>query len=160
MKVNLLVEFNRKKYNLNSYLQNLNYDINFYKCPSNSIQKILNYKPIYKYKSISGMFQINAKRKGRLFVNTKLMNNLTKCVAPTLISPFSYWNPFFSYQINQENVVINLHLYCSYLNHVSKKRYIFVNKRFSSFHTWIFFCRFEGFLLQLLKKVLWQIAFI
>ena len=97
MKVNLLVEFNRKKYNVNSYLQNLNYDINFYKCPSNSIQKILNYKPIYKYKSISGMFQINAKRKGRLFVNTKLMNNLTKCVAPTLISPFSYWNPFFSY---------------------------------------------------------------
>ena len=52
MKVNLLVEFNRKKYNLNykshiykiKTMTNLK---NFCKYPSKSTQKILNYKPVY-----------------------------------------------------------------------------------------------------------------
>ena len=52
MKVNLLVEFNRKKYNLNykSHIYKIktmkNYE-NFYKYSSKSIHKILNDKPVY-----------------------------------------------------------------------------------------------------------------
>ena len=52
MKANLLVKFNRKKYNLNyksdiykiKTMTNLK---NFYKYSSKSTHKILNYKPVY-----------------------------------------------------------------------------------------------------------------
>ena len=50
MKVNLLVEFDREKYNLNykSHIYKSETMIeNFYKYPSKSIHKILNYKPVY-----------------------------------------------------------------------------------------------------------------
>ena len=41
------------------------------------INKILNYKPVYKQVPCP---RLNAKKKRWLFVNTKLINNLTKCV--------------------------------------------------------------------------------
>ena len=48
MKVNLPVEFNRENYNLNHkfhiYKIKTMTDINFYKYPSKSIHKVLNYK--------------------------------------------------------------------------------------------------------------------
>ena len=49
--VNLPVEFDREKYNLQSLIffkPNLWYNINLYKYPSQSINKIKNYKPIWK----------------------------------------------------------------------------------------------------------------
>ena len=61
MKVNLLVEFNKEKYNRNykSHVYKIKTDINYYKYPSKSIRKIQNYKLVH----ISAMYQINAKRK-------------------------------------------------------------------------------------------------
>ena len=52
MKVNLLVEFNRKKYNLNDISHINKFKTmaslkNFGKYPSKITQKILNYKPVY-----------------------------------------------------------------------------------------------------------------
>ena len=50
MKVNLLVEFNREKYTLLNYkyhIYKIKTDIIFYKYPSKSIHKILDYKPVY-----------------------------------------------------------------------------------------------------------------
>ena len=99
------------------------------------------------------MFQINAKRKGRLFVNTNLINNLTKCVNPTLFrlfptEPFLFLLDKLRKRCHKFTLILQLSQSCE-----QKKRYIFVNKRFSSFHTWIFFLRFEGFLLQLLNYV-------
>ena len=48
MKVNLLVEFNRGKYNLNykSHIYKIKSDRNFYKYPSKCIHMILNCKPV------------------------------------------------------------------------------------------------------------------
>ena len=52
MKVNLLVEFDRRKYNLNykSHIYKIKTMANlksFYKYPSKSCHKILNHKPVY-----------------------------------------------------------------------------------------------------------------
>ena len=52
MKVNLLVEYNGKKHNLNykSHICKIKTIINlknFYKYPSKSTHEILNYKPVY-----------------------------------------------------------------------------------------------------------------
>ena len=50
-KVNLPVKFDREKYNLESLIflkPNLWYNINFYKYPSQSIHKIINYKAVWK----------------------------------------------------------------------------------------------------------------